>query len=86
MYGSAAHEKRQTEVYRSIMTLDDLTSQLNKDGFNVKRSAVYLRLQPKKYLLQKHNLKVLKRRLQKAQTLSHIVKQNYKLHIEFNVT
>jgi hypothetical protein len=29
------------------MTLDDLTSQLNKDGFNVKRSAVYLRLQPK---------------------------------------
>lgn len=48
MHGSAAHEKRQNEVYRTIMTLDDLTAQLNRDGFDVKRSTVYIRLQPKR--------------------------------------
>lgn len=47
-HGSAAHEKRQDEIYRSILTLDDLTEQLTKDGFHVKRSSVYLRLQPKR--------------------------------------
>ena len=31
--GSAAHEKRQSDVYRSIKTLDELTKQLNDDGF-----------------------------------------------------
>ena len=41
-HGSAAHEKRQDEIYRSILTLDDLTEQLNKDGFHVKRSSLYL--------------------------------------------
>lgn len=29
------------------MTLDDLTAKLNKDGFDVKRSTVYTRFQPK---------------------------------------
>ena len=33
--GSAAHEKRQSDVYRSIKTLDELTKQLNDDGFNI---------------------------------------------------
>ena len=46
-YGSAAHEKRQSDVYRSIKTLDELTKQLNEDGFNIHRSGVYLRLIPK---------------------------------------
>lgn len=48
MHGSAAHEKRQSDVYRSIKTLDDLTNQLNKDGYDISRSAVYLRLLPKR--------------------------------------
>ena len=47
-YGSAAHEKRQSDVYRSIKTLDELTKQLNYDGFNIHRGGVYLRLIPKR--------------------------------------
>ena len=47
-HGSAAHEKRQSDVYRSIKTLDELTKQLNNDGFKIKRGAVYLRLLPKR--------------------------------------
>eukprot|EP00731_Ephydatia_muelleri_P001579 Em0001g1579a len=47
-YGSAAHEKRQSDVYRSIKTLDELTKQLNDDGFNIHRGGVYLRLIPKR--------------------------------------
>lgn len=48
LYGSAAHEKRQSDIYRSVRTLDELTEQLNKDGFDVCRSAVYTRLLPRK--------------------------------------
>ena len=51
LYGSAAHEKRQSDVYdvyRSIKTLDELTKQLNHDGFNIHRGGVYLRLIPKR--------------------------------------
>ena len=46
--GSAAHEKRQADIYRSIKTLDDLTQQLKNDGFNMSRSGVYIRLLPKR--------------------------------------
>jgi hypothetical protein len=35
LHGSAAHEKRRSDVYRSIKTLDDLTDQLKSDGFMV---------------------------------------------------
>lgn len=48
MHGSAAQEKRRNEIYRSILTLDDLTAQLIRDGFDVTRSSVYLRLKPKR--------------------------------------
>ena len=48
MHGSASHEKRQSDVYRTIKTLDELTDQLNKDGFNISRSGVYLRLLPRR--------------------------------------
>ena len=48
MYGSAAHEKRQSDIYRSVKTLDELTTELKKDGFEISRSGVYLRLLPKK--------------------------------------
>lgn len=47
MYGSASHEKRQSDVYRSIKTLSELTEQLRRDGFKISRSAVYLRLLPR---------------------------------------
>ena len=35
LHESAAHEKRRSDVYRSIKTLDDLTDQLKSDGFMV---------------------------------------------------
>lgn len=35
LHGSAAHEKRRSNVYRSIKTLYDLTDQLKSDGFMV---------------------------------------------------
>jgi len=48
MYGSASHGRRQSDVYRSIKTLDQLTEQLKKDGFTISRSGLYLRLLPKR--------------------------------------
>ncbi|GBM34697.1 hypothetical protein AVEN_233377-1 [Araneus ventricosus] len=33
IHGSAAHENRQSDVYHSIKTLDELTAQLKLDGF-----------------------------------------------------
>jgi hypothetical protein len=48
MYGSPAHEKRQSDIYRSIKTLDELTAELKQDGFEISRSGVYLRLLPKR--------------------------------------
>ena len=48
MKSFAAHEKRQSDIYRSVKTLDELTTELKKDGFEISRSGVYLRLLPKK--------------------------------------
>ena len=50
VHGSAADGRRQSEVYRSIKTLDQLTDQLNRDGFLISRSGVYLRLIPRRSL------------------------------------
>uniref|UniRef100_A0A0B7BG25 C2H2-type domain-containing protein n=1 Tax=Arion vulgaris TaxID=1028688 RepID=A0A0B7BG25_9EUPU len=50
LYGSAAHEKRQSDIYRSVRTLDDLTEQLKNEGFQINRSAAYTRLMPKRSL------------------------------------
>lgn len=46
LHGSAAHEKRRSEVYRSIKTLTELKESLNNDGFSISRSGLYLRLLP----------------------------------------
>lgn len=46
-HGSAAHERRQNEVLRSIRTLDQLTTELKNLGFIISRNGLYLRLQPK---------------------------------------
>ena len=48
MYGSASHEKNKFDIYRTIKTLDELTTQPNKNGFTIKRSRIYLRLMPKR--------------------------------------
>ena len=37
MQGSAAQEKRRNEIHRCILTLDDFTAQLNRDGFDVSK-------------------------------------------------
>lgn len=44
---SAAHERRQTEEIRTCQTLRSLTEELNKRGFTVSKSAVYLRILPR---------------------------------------
>lgn len=42
LYGSVAHEKRQLELYRSIKTLDELTTQLQQDGLTDPKMATTL--------------------------------------------
>ena len=44
--GSAAHERRRSEVIRTVKTLDQLTAALRREGFYLQRSSVYLRLIP----------------------------------------
>ncbi|KAJ6639792.1 hypothetical protein Bhyg_12539 [Pseudolycoriella hygida] len=45
LYGSAAHERRQSEVIRSIKTIDELAKALRNRGFEISRSGIYLRTQ-----------------------------------------
>ena len=45
--GSAAHERRRSEIIRTVKTLDQLTEALNREGYSLKRSSVYLRLLPR---------------------------------------
>ena len=45
--GSAAHEKRRSDIIRTVKTLDQLTSALKLEGFTLQRSSVYLRLLPR---------------------------------------
>ena len=44
---SAAHERRRSEVIRTVKTLDQLTAALRSEGFDLQRSSVYLRLIPR---------------------------------------
>lgn len=48
IFGSAAHERRQSDIIRSIKTLDELTEELKKLGYRISRSATYLRLLPRR--------------------------------------
>ena len=43
---SAAHERRCSDIIRTVKILDQLTSSLNREVYELKRSAVYLQ-QPK---------------------------------------
>ena len=45
--GSAAHERRRNEVIRTVKSLDQLTEALRQEGYDLKRSSVYLHLLPK---------------------------------------
>ena len=45
--GSAAHERRRNEVIRTVKSLDQLTEALHQEGYDLKRSAVYLHLLPR---------------------------------------
>jgi len=36
LHGSASHERRQNDVYKSTKTLDQLTEQLKTDGFTIR--------------------------------------------------
>ena len=42
--GSAADDRLRSEVIRTVKSLDDLTTSLRSEGFELSRSAVYLRL------------------------------------------
>ncbi|KAG5860711.1 hypothetical protein JTB14_029385, partial [Gonioctena quinquepunctata] len=48
LFGSAADDRRRTESIRSIKTLDELTQELRKIGFDISRGGTYLRLIPRK--------------------------------------
>ena len=45
--GFAAHELRRSEVIRTVKTLDQLTAALRSEGFDLRRSSIYLRLIPR---------------------------------------
>ena len=46
--GSAADPRRRSEVINTCKTLDDLYGELQKLGYELSRTSVYLRLRPKK--------------------------------------
>lgn len=48
IHGSAAHDRRREELYRSVKTLTELTDALKDSGFTISRSATYLRLLPRR--------------------------------------
>ena len=73
MYGSAAHEKRRSELIRTVKTLDQLTAALHIEGFNLQRSSVYLRLIPRNQITRegKRHVKTAPVRLVRAQNSEH---------------
>ena len=48
MAGSAADDRRRTEIINTCKTLDDLVEKLQHMGFSLKRSSIYLRLIPRR--------------------------------------
>ena len=45
--GAAVHQRRRSEVIRTVKTLDQLTAALRSEGFYLQHSSVYLRLIPR---------------------------------------
>ncbi|KAJ8889316.1 hypothetical protein PR048_008815 [Dryococelus australis] len=48
MFGSSAEERRRCEIVRTVHTLSELTDKLIELGFNISRSATYIRLLPRR--------------------------------------
>ena len=47
--GSATHDQRRNKVIRTVKALDHLTEALNRKGFELKRSSVYLHWLPRNH-------------------------------------
>lgn len=47
-HGAGADRRRRTELLSACLTLDDLASELKKQNYHLSRSAVYLRLMPRR--------------------------------------
>jgi len=71
--GSAAHDRRRNEVIRTVKTLDQLTEALNREGFELKRSSVYLHLLPRNHrtIEGKRHVSTAPVKLYKAQNSKH---------------
>ncbi|KAJ8867174.1 hypothetical protein PR048_033038 [Dryococelus australis] len=48
MFGASAEERRRCEIVRTVHTLSELTDKLIELGFNISRSATYIRLLPRR--------------------------------------
>ena len=71
--GSAAHDQRRNEVMRTVKNLDQLTEPLNREGFELKRSSVYLHLLPRNHRTfeGKRHVTTAPVKLYKSQILKH---------------
>lgn len=71
--GSSVHERRQTEVLKTVKTLDELTEEIKKRGFIISRSGLYLRLLPRRAdsIEGKKHVTTVPVKLAKAQTDMH---------------
>lgn len=48
LFGASAEERRRCEIVRTVHTLSELTNKLSELGFNISRSATYIRLLPRR--------------------------------------
>jgi len=73
VFGGAAEDKRRSEAIRSCRTLDDLHKELKSAGFEISRSATYLRLLPKRgnSIEGKHHVVTLPVRLKRPESNLH---------------
>lgn len=71
--GSGAHLRRRDETMRCCRTLDELTEALKNLGYDISRSATYLRLLPRLSNSRegKRHVQTVKVKLVKAQTSEH---------------
>ncbi|XP_065667542.1 uncharacterized protein LOC136087861 [Hydra vulgaris] len=74
LHGSFADERRRSEVLWSIENFDKLTSEMNKIGFAISKSALYTRLLPRSYgtLEGKRHVKTVPVRLISPQNESYL--------------
>ena len=47
--GSLKHERKQNDITRTVNITDQLTKELNREGYDLKRSSVYLHLLPRTF-------------------------------------